>query len=39
MMCIWNFVTDLTIAVRSYLEIKEMVESVYGEKALKKTAI
>jgi hypothetical protein len=34
-----DFVADLARAGKGYLEIKEMVENVYGEKALKKTAI
>jgi hypothetical protein len=38
-MCIWDFIADLIRASKSYLEIKEMVESMYREKALKKTAI
>jgi hypothetical protein len=39
MTCICDFVTDLARTCKSYLEIKEIEESVYGEKALKKTAI
>jgi hypothetical protein len=34
-----DFIADLARAGKGYLEIKEMVENVYGEKALKKTAI
>jgi hypothetical protein len=32
MMRIWDFVADLARAGKGYLEIKEMVETVYGEK-------
>jgi hypothetical protein len=34
-----DFVADLARAGKSYLEIKKMVDLVYGDKALKKTAI
>jgi hypothetical protein len=39
MTCICDFVTDLARTCKSYLEIKEIGESVYGEKARKKTTI
>jgi hypothetical protein len=38
-MRICDFFADLVRANKSYLEIKEMVKSVYREKALKKLAI
>jgi hypothetical protein len=34
-----DFFADLSRAGKGYLEIKETVEAVYGDKALKKTAI
>jgi hypothetical protein len=34
---IWDFATNLARASKGYLEIQEMVESLCGEKALKKT--
>jgi hypothetical protein len=39
MIRVWNFVTELAIANKGYLEIKETMETVCGDKALKKTAI
>jgi hypothetical protein len=36
---VWDLVADLARAGKGYLEIKETVEAVYGDKALKKTAI
>ncbi len=39
MTCVRDFVVDLARAGKGYLEIKETLETVYGDKALKKTAI
>jgi hypothetical protein len=38
-MYIWDFVADLARASNGYLEIKETMETVYGDKVLKKMAI
>jgi hypothetical protein len=39
MICISDIIADLSRASKSYFEIKEMLQSVYGDKALKKMAI
>ncbi len=36
---VWNFVADLARASKGYFEMKETMETVYGDKVLKKTAI